>query len=123
MRIYKEKGIYGEDDVYELKTLEDFDEYERILKEKNPDNFLKCHPGFYKIKEEFKEYLRCRWEDKENLRYTLNGIPIYKTYIVVGIEDNYAMADWYWILRNEDDLEDIKYILANSHDLKNGLII
>ena len=49
MKVYTEKSaiIPGiEDDVYVLETMDDWDEYERILKEKDPD-FLKWNPNFY----------------------------------------------------------------------------
>ena len=120
MKTYTCNGLYGEGTVYVLESLEDWDEYEKICKEKDPE-FPKWNPNFYHIKEEFKEYVGRIWEDHEQLRYTLNGIPVYKEYFVKGIEDNGPMMDWYWIVENVDDPEDIKHILTNSHDLKNGL--
>ena len=121
MKKYKCKGLlYGEGPVYVLESLEDWDEYEKICKEENPD-FIKLNPNFYAIKEEFKEYIGRVWEDKSEIRYKLNGKPVYKEYYVVGVEDNCSWMDWYWILQNVDDPKDIKNILVNSHDLKNGL--
>ena len=121
MKKYKCKGLlYSEGTVYVLESLEDWDEYEKIYKEENPD-FLKQNPNFYVIKEEFKEYIGRVWEDKSEIRYKLNGRAVYKGYDVVGVEDNCPWMDWYWILQNIDDPKDIKNILVNSHDLKNGL--
>ena len=121
MKKYKCKGLlYGEGPVYVLESLEDWNEYEKICKEENPD-FIKLNPNFYAIKEEFKEYIGRVWEDKSEIRYKLNGKPVYKEYYVVGVEDNCPWMDWYWILQNIDDPKDIKNILVNSHDLKNGL--
>ena len=120
MKTYTMKGIYGEGTVYVMETLEDWDEYEKLLKS-NDSEFLKWNPNFYAIKEEFKEYIGKIWQDKEQLRYTLNGVPVYVEYKVIGIEDNNPMMDWYWIVQNVDDDRDVKSILTNSWDLKEGI--
>lgn len=119
MDTYKETGIYGEDDVFVLKSLKDFDEYEKILLEKGiqPDS------NFYSFKEDFKKYFGKIWQNKTVISYVLNGVNIYPEYKIIGIEDNYAMMDWYWIVQNIDDDLDIKYILANSCDIEEGLKI
>ena len=122
METYRMKGIYGEDDVYVLKTMDDWDEYERLCREKDPD-FLKWNPNFFSFKEDFKKYIGKTWEDHNQLRYTFNDIPVYEEYKVIGIEDNNPMMDWYWIVQNVDDDRDIKSILANSYDLENGIIL
>ena len=122
METYKMKGIYGEGDVYVLKTIEDWDEYEKLCREKDPD-FLKRNPNFFSFKEDFKKYIGKTWEDHNQLRYTFNDIPVYEEYKVIGIEDNNPMMDWYWIVQNVDDDRDIKSILANSCDLENGIIL
>ena len=121
METYKMKGIYGEGDVYVLKTMEDWDEYEKLCREKDTD-FLKCNPNFFSFKEDFKKYIGKTWEDHNQLRYTFNDIPVYEEYKVIGIEDNNPMMDWYWIVQNVDDDRDVKSILANSYDLINGLV-
>ena len=121
METYSMKGIYGEDDVYVLKTMDDWDEYERLCREKDPD-FLKWNPNFFSFKEDFKKYIGKTWEDHNQLRYTFNDIPAYEEYKVIGIEDNNPMMDWYWIVQNLDDDRDVKSILVNSCDLVNGLI-
>ena len=110
MKIYKQKGVYGEGDVYTIYSLEDWDEYEKICKEKNPE-FIKYNPNFYYFKEDFIKYIGKIWQ------YENEG------YKVIGIEDNEPMVDWYWILQNVDDPEDIRYVLANSHELQDGLKI
>ena len=122
METYRMKGIYGEGDVYVLKTIEDWDEYEKLCKERNSD-FLKYNPNFFSFKEDFEKYIGKVWQDKEQLRYTYNGVPVYVKYKIIAIEDNNPMMDWYWIVQNVDDDRDVKSILANSYDLKNGIKI
>ena len=122
METYRMKGIYGEGDVYVLKTIEDWDEYEKLCKERNSD-FLKYNPNFFSLKEDFEKYIGKTWQDKEQLRYTYNGEPVYVEYKVIAIEDNNPMMDWYWIVQNVDDDRDVKSILANSCDLENGIKI
>ena len=122
MKTYRMKGIYGEGDVYVLKTIEDWDEYEKLCKERNSD-FLKYNPNFFSFKEDFEKYIGKVWQDKEQLIYTYNGEPVYVEYKVIAIEDNNPMMDWYWIVQNVDDDRDVKSILANSCDLKNGIKI
>lgn len=120
METYRMKGIYGEGDVYVLKTIEDWDEYEKLCRERNSD-FLKYNPNFFSLKEDFEKYIGKVWQDKEQLRYTYNDEPVYVEYKVIAIEDNNPMMDWYWIVQNIDDDRDVKSILANSCDLKNGI--
>lgn len=120
METYRMKGIYGEGDVYVLKTIEDWDEYEKLCRERNSD-FLKYNPNFFSLKEDFEKYIGKVWQDKEQLRYTYNDEPVYVEYKVIAIEDNNPMMDWYWIVQNVDDDRDVKSILANSCDLKNGI--
>ena len=122
METYRMKGIYGEGDVYVLKTIEDWNEYEKLCKEQNSD-FLKYNPNFFSFKEDFEKYIGKVWQDKEQLRCTYNGVPVYVEYKVIAIEDNNPMMDWYWIVQNVDDDRDVKSILANSCDLKNGIKI
>ncbi len=123
MKIYKQKsGIYPnwEDDVYVLETLEDWDEYEKILKDKDQD-FLKWNPNFYSFKEDFKKYIGKIWQNKEQLRYMFNGEPVYVEYKVIALEDDNPNMDWYWVVQNVDDDRDIKHILANSYMLSSGI--
>lgn len=122
METYRMKGIYGEGDVYVLKTIEDWDEYEKLCRERNSD-FLQYNPNFFSFKEDFEKYIGKVWQDKEQLRYTYNDEPVYVEYKVIAIEDNNPMMDWYWIVQNVDDDRDVKSILANSCDLKNGIKI
>ena len=120
METYRMKGIYGEGDVYVLKTIEDWDEYEKLCKERNSD-FLKYNPNFFSFKEDFEKYIGKTWQDKEQLRYTYNGVSVYVKYKIIAIEDNNPMMDWYWIVQNVDDDRDVKSILVNSLDLENGI--
>ena len=126
MKTYKQKSPFFPEcsdrygDVYVLETLEDWDEYEALLKSKS-ENFLIYNPNFYAFKDEFKQYIGKIWQDKNQLRYTCNGVPVYVEYKVIAIEDDNAMLDWYWVVQNVDDDRDIKYILANSLDLKEGI--
>ena len=122
METYRMKGIYGEGDVYVLKTIEDWDKYEKLCRERNLD-FLKYNPNFFSFKEDFEKYIGKVWQDKEQLRYTYNDEPVYVEYKVIAIEDNNPMMDWYWIVQNVDDDRDVKSILANSCDLKDGIKI
>ena len=118
MKTYKQKSPFFPecsdryDDVYVLETLEDWDEYEALLKSKG-ENFLIYNPNFYAFKDEFKQYIGKIWQDKNQLRYTCNGVPVYVEYKVIAIEDDNAMLDWYWVVQNVDDDRDIKYVNVN----------
>lgn len=122
MKKYTTKGVIGEGDVYVLETMEDWDEYEKILKDTDQD-FLKWNPNFYSFKDDFKKYIGKIWQDKNQLRYMFNGEPVYVEYKVIALEDDNPNMDWYWVVQNVDDDRDIKYILANSWDMKNGIKI
>ena len=117
METYRMKGIYGEAGVYVLQTIEDWDEYEKLCRER-----IKYNPNFFSFKEDFEKYIGKVWRDKDQLRYTYNGVPVYVEYTVIAIEDNNPMIDWYWIVQNVDDDRDVKSILVNSCDLVNGFI-
>ena len=121
MKIYANKGIYGEDTVYVLETLEDFDEYEKIQKKMDPDFIKKFNPNFYEFKELFKMYVGKIWQDKNQLKYRLNGKPFYEEYKIISLEDDYSNMDWYWVVQNIDDDRDIKYVLGNSKDIEMGV--
>ena len=123
MKTYTTKGIYGEDTVYVLETLEDWDEYEKVLKDIDKDFITKYNPNFYSFKEDFKKYIGKIWQDKDQLRYRFNGVPVYEEYKVIAIEDDNANLDWYWVVQNVDDDRDIKYVLANSWYMQNGIKI
>lgn len=121
MKTYTAKGICGEDTVYVLETLEDWDEYEKILKDIDKDFITKYNPNFYSFKEDFKKYIGKIWQDKNQLGYRINGKPVYVEYKVIAIEDDNANMDWYWVVQNVDDDRDIKYINGNSWDMPNGI--
>jgi len=119
MRIYTHKGIYGEGESYVMETLEDFDEYEKILKDRDS---LKYNPNFYEFKEDFKKYIGKIWEDRDNIRYCFNGTPVYPQYKLIAIEDDSPNADWYWVAQNVDDDRDFKYLLCNCPDTYDWII-
>jgi hypothetical protein len=123
MKTYEATGITGTDQVYVLETIEDWDEYEKILNDIDKDFITKYNPNFYSFKEDFKKYIGKIWQDKNQLRYRFNGIPVYEEYKVIAIEDDNANLDWYWVVQNVDDDRDIKYVLANSLDIQNGIKI
>lgn len=125
MKIYTEKShiIPGtEGNIYVLETMEDWDEYEKILKDMDPD-FLKWNPNFYSFKEEFEKYIGKIWQDKRQLRYMYNGEPVYVEYKIIALQDDEPNMDWYWVVQNVDDDRDIKYVLGNSWELKEGIKI
>jgi hypothetical protein len=125
MKIYTEKSLFipgAEGNVYVLETMEDWDEYEKILKEMDQD-FLKWNPNFYSFKKDFKKYIGKIWQDKNQLRYMFNGEPVYVEYKVIALEDDNPNMDWYWVVRNVDDDRDVKRVLANSWDMQNGIKI
>ena len=125
MKIYKEKSLFipgAEGNIYVLETMEDWDEYEKILKDEDPD-FLKWNPNFYSFKKDFKKYIGKIWQDKNQLRYMFNGEPVYVEYKVIALEDDDPNMDWYWVVRNVDDDWDVKRVLANSWDMQNGIKI
>lgn len=125
MKIYKEKSLFipgAEGNIYVLETMEDWDEYEKILKDEDQD-FLKWNPNFYSFKEDFKKYIGKIWQDKNQLRYMFNGEPVYVEYKVIALEDDDPNMDWYWVVQNVDDDRDIKRVLANSWDMQNGIKI
>ena len=125
MKVYKEKSLFipgTEGNVYVLETMEDWDEYEKILRDRDQD-FLKCNPNFYSFKEDFKKYIGKIWQDKNQLRYMFNGEPVYVEYKVIALEDDDPNMDWYWVVRNVDDDRDVKRVLANSWDMQNGIKI
>jgi hypothetical protein len=123
MKTYVAKGIIGEDTVYVLETLEDWDEYEKILNDIGENYIKECNPNFYSFKEDFKKYIGKIWQDKNQLRYKINGKPVYVEYKIIAMEDDFANLDWYWVVQNVDDDRDIKYVLANSWDIQNGIKI
>lgn len=103
---------------YVLYTLEDWDEYEQILKAKG--DFLKWNPNFYSFKEDFMKYIGKIWSNEHYYFHTKKGKPVGK-YKIIGMEDSNSMQDWYFLAQNIDDDRDIEYILVNSHDIDEGL--
>lgn len=113
-------NLHNKKNVYLLKTPEDWRQYEALLKSSG-DDFLVYNPNFYIIKDEFERYVGKIWQDKEHLRYTYNGQPVYKEYKIIAVEDNNVMLDWYWVLQNVNNPDEIKYVLCDDDNFEYGL--
>lgn len=108
MEKYITNGPFGHQPVYVLKNLNDFKEYEEYLGEEA----IKCfNPNFYSIKKDFKEYLGTI---RKQASYDENDKEIITEYLVIGIEDNYAYGDWYWILQEINNPKIITYVNIND---------
>lgn len=102
----REEGIYGEADVYRFYTVEEAEKYEK-----------QC-ANWLSIVEKFKKIKGKTWLDKQDIRYLLDNEPVYREYTIIGIEDNEAWFDYYWIL--EDPItKKRKYKVANSKFYEN----
>ena len=114
MKTYTLKSLFdGEDDtVYVFETLEDWDEYEKYLNDLDPDYIKKYNPNFYQFKEDFKKYIGKIWQDRSQIRYLFNGVPVYAEYRIIALEDNNPFLDWYWVVQNVNDDKDTRRILA-----------
>lgn len=103
MKTYTTKGIYCEGTIYVMERPEDFDEYEKILGKERIETY---NPNFYSFRDEFREKIGTYWEDpKQHVRYK-----------IIALEDNNPWADWYWIVQNEDDPRDVRFINCNDPD-------
>lgn len=101
MEHVREPGIYGEDDVWRFYTIEEAEQHQN-----------QCS-NWPSILEDFKKYLGKTWLDKKDIRYLVNSEPVYREYTLIGIEDNHAWMDYYWIL--EDPLtKKRKWELVNN---------
>lgn len=113
MRHYKTNGLYPE-----LTDVWDFYSYAEMLRHKTD-----CSNWQYCLRDA-KKYLGKRWHDNE-VRYFINGHPVYKMYTIVGFCDNEAWADYYWIVRPDgvtDDSQD-QYKLWNNKGFTKNIII
>lgn len=101
MEHVRENGIYGEGDIWRFYTVEEAEKHEK-----------QC-VNWPRILEDFKKIIGKTWLDKKDIRYLVNSVPVYRKYIIIGIEDNEAWADYYWIL--EDPLtKKRKFELVND---------
>lgn len=92
-----EKGFYGEQGyVYRFYTIEEMLTHN-----------TKCGNWPF-ILQQAEKYLGCIWVDR-------NGV-VYK---IIGVEDNNAWLDYYWIL--EDCNGDRKYMLVNDPDFEKNI--
>lgn len=118
MKKFRKSGIYGEDDVWVLETLEDFDEYLKL----NKDTSLSLTGWYNVFKNGFTKYKDKYINDKNQLRYMFNGKGVYVRYKLIAVEVNDAWCDVYWVLENEDDPRDVKTVLELGQldpDIKN----
>ncbi len=97
-----EKGIYGEGNVWRFYTVEEAEQHD-----KKSASWKHCV-------EHMKDCLGKFWLDKKDILYYYNNEPRYRKYKIIGLEDNEAYSDYYWILENE--FGDRKYELTNSAD-------
>ena len=74
-----------------------------------------------KILEDLERYIGKVWYDPRDIRYRINGNPVYREYKIIGIEDNEICMDYYWIL--EDDSHKIIYRLTNDPDFYKTIIL
>lgn len=112
MKHVRVNGIHNvEGDVWDFYSLEEMNEHKTTC-----SNWVNCL-------KDAKRYLGEKWHSNE-IRYLVNGVPVYKMYRIVGFEDNAAFADYYWILRPlgvTDDSRD-RFELWNSHDFYKNII-
>ena len=97
-------GIYGEGDVYRVYSAEEAE------REKD---FCRNWPN---VGDDMKRLLGMKWVDLDDPE-DLDGR---KEWTVIGVEDNEAWADYYWIL--EDGEGNRRYELANCTDFYDGII-
>ena len=113
MKHYMEKGLYEtEMDVWDFYSVD-----EMIAHETECPNWKFCI-------RDAERYLGRLWHDDE-VRYLLNGKPIYRNiYRIVGLEDNNAMADYYWILRplNEDGDANDRHVLWGYDEFEKNIM-
>ena len=107
MKSYTTKGVYGEKESYALETLDDWKEYEAILVS---EKLMKFNPNFYEFKRDFIRNIE---------KKVANGGQIYE---LGGVEDNNSMLDWYYICKNINNEQDVKYYLMDDTELELHLI-
>lgn len=110
MEHIRQKGIFGrEGDVWRFYMVEEAEAH-------------KSDEGNWgHILENFRKYIGKKWVDKRNVLYELNGTPVYKEYKLIGVEDNNAFLDYYWIL--EDENGNRRYELTLSREFYENIIL
>lgn len=87
MKHYKTKGLYDfESDVWDFYSIEEISSHTN-----DSPNWKSCVKDAKQILGK-----KCH---KNEIRYLVEGKPIYKLYTIVGLEDNKAWGDYYWIIR------------------------
>lgn len=87
MKHFKASGfLKKESDVYQFFSIEEMEKHK-----------TDCVNWKYCLKDA-RKYLGkiCH---KNEIRYLINGKPIYKLYKIIGFEENHAYLDYYWIIR------------------------
>ena len=103
-------GLYGEDIVYVINSIEDFDEYAKVTN--------KSKEKIDQLKERFNKYIGKIWCDYEKPLEVVDGVQQYMEYKIIGLEDNIPYRDYYWVVQNVDDERDIQYVLNIRTGLK-----
>lgn len=104
-----EKGIYGVDgDVWRFYSVEEAEKHKS-----------KCK-NWPSVLEDLKKYIGHKWFDKSEIRYKIDDKPVYKSYKIIGIEDNRAYCDYYWIL--EDEKKNKKFVLTNLKEFYENIV-
>ena len=97
-------GIYGEGDVHRAYS----------AGEASMDkDFCRNWPN---VADDMRRMLGMKWVDLDDA----DGLDACKEWTIIGVEDNEAFADYYWIL--EDGEGNRRYELANCPDFRNGII-
>lgn len=89
---------YREDNVYLIERIEDFEEWRQLHKNSNGNRFAD------EMEDEFRQYIGKTWINPKTGNH----------YKIIGLEDNNAWMDWYWVIQNIDDDRDISHELAND---------
>lgn len=112
MKHFRTIGIHNvECDVWYFYSIDEMKEHKTTC-----SNWVNCL-------KDAKRYLGEKWRSND-IRYFVNGIPVYKMYKIVGFEDNDAVGEYYWILRPLDAVNDSKdrFELWNSNDFYKNIV-
>jgi len=107
MEHFIESRLYPNADVWRFYSIEEAEKHESSC------------PNWKYVLEDFKKIFGKIWEDKKDIRYFYNDVPVYHEYRVIGLEDNNAWADYYWILEDKNGLR--RYELANMSEFYEGI--
>lgn len=108
MEHFKVNGLYYNDYVWRFYSIDAAEKH-----------ITSC-PNWKIILDDFKKIFGKTWRDKNVIRYVFNGVPVYREYRIIGLEDNNSFADYYWILENENGLR--RYENVNDKEFYEGII-